>query len=204
MPFIPIPNSATLCFNWVTAGQNWQFCLTVRKSAGAITPADLETITTTANGWWDATLKPLMGNENLLANITATDQQTQGGPQDIEVVGEPGTGGGSTAVPMNAAQVISLRTQKRGRSYRGRNYTGGWPAVTLASQVDWSGSASLSRASAWNSLANVLDLVGFDVVVASKQHNNTVTNPAETNEIIAYLADVHIDSMRKRLFGRGT
>lgn len=203
MPFIPIPNSATLCFDFTTAGQNWQFCITVRKSAGSITPSDLATIAATAQTWWGTNLKSIFGNENTLRQIRVTDQQVQGGPQYITTINEAGTGGSSTAMPLNVAHVISLRTEKRGRSYRGRVFTGGWPAVTIANQVDFTGAATTARVTAFTNLQASLDTQGFDVVVPSKQHNNVVTNPAETNEVIAITADAHFDSQYKRLFGRG-
>jgi hypothetical protein len=204
MPFIPIPNSATLCFDFTTQGQNWQFCVTVRKSAGSITPTDLDNIAGIGHSWWTNNLKAIGGNDNTLRQTRATDQQTQGGPQSIDTIGEVGTGGSNNATPMNAAHVMSLRTEKRGRSYRGRIFTGGWPAVTFANQVDWTGAASTARVNAFVALQVALDVAGFDLVVPSKQHNGVITNPAETNEVIAITADSHIDSMYKRLFGRGT
>jgi len=107
-------------------------------------------------------------------------------------------------MPMNCAQVMSLRTAKRGRSYRGRIFTGGWPAASLTSQVDFDATATTNRIAAFTALQAALDAAGYDVVVPSKQHNLAVTNPAETNEVIAITADAHIDSAYKRLFGRGT
>lgn len=204
MPFIPIPNSATLCFDFTTAGQNWQFCVTVRKSAGSITPTDLDNIAGIGQSWWTNNLMAIFGNENTLRQTRATDQQVQGGPQSINTINQAGSGGGSTAMPLNVAHVMSLRTEKRGRSYRGRVFTGGWPSVTIASQVDFTGAATTARINALVALQVALDVAGFDLVVPSKQHNGVVTNPAETNEVIAITADAHMDSMYKRLFGRGT
>jgi len=145
-----------------------------------------------------------MGNDSTLRQSRATDQQVQGGPQSIETINEVGTGGTSLATPMNAAHVMSLRTEKRVRSYRGRIFTGQWPAVTLTTPTDWTGAATTARINAFVALQVALDVGGFDLVVPSKQHNGVVTNPAETNEVIAITADAHIDSMYKRLFGRGT
>jgi len=203
VPFIPIPNSATLCFDFTTAGQNWQFCLTVRKSSGGITPTDLATLTTEGEAWWNATLDSNLNNNTQLRQVRATDQQTEGGPVDIEIVGTNGTGGG-TLMSLGSPLVISLRTAKRGRSYRGRVYLSGIPQVNLVSEVDFGATPVGVYTAAFATLQASLDTAGFDVVVASKQHNLVETNPAETNEVIAIVADTHVDSMRKRLSGRGT
>lgn len=203
MAFIPIPNSATLCFDFTSAGQNWQFCLVVRKSAGSISTTDLDILTAAGHVWWTSDLRAEITTTTTLRQVRATDQSVQGGAQDIETINEAGTGGAGIT-PLNAPIVVSLRTQKRGRSYRGRIYLSGIPQDALASPVDYTTTRAASVNAAFVALQADLDAAGFDLVVASKQHNGVVTNPAETNEVIAILTDVHVDSQRRRLFGRGT
>lgn len=203
MSFIPVPNGISLCFHFETAGQGWQFCLTLKKSAGAPTPTDLATVVANGGTWWDDELKQYIHSSTTLAEIVATDLTTQGGPQSIAVVNEAGTGG-DDATPLGTALVVSTRTQKRGRSYRGRAYVGGLPSSTQISAVDVSALGASGYATTFAALGTQLDAIGFDVVVASKMHNGVVTNPAETNEVIAYVVDQHYDSQRRRLAGRGT
>lgn len=203
MAFIPIPNSASLCFDFLTAGQNWQFCLTVRKSSGGITPTDLATLTTEGEGWWTNTLKALIDASTTLRQVRATDEQTEGGPVDIETTGTAGTASGD-GLPTNATMCVSARTAKRGRSYRGRKYLSGLLLQDTTDQVTWGSSAVTAYPAAFATLQGSLDTAGFDVVVASKQHNGVETNPAETNEVIAWVTDDSIDSQRRRLKGRGT
>lgn len=203
MAFIPIPNSASLCFDFTTAGQDWQFCLTVRKSSGSITPTDLATITATGDAWWLATLDALIDASTTLRQVRATDEQSQGAPQDINPVGTAGTAAGD-GLPNNAVMCVSARTAKRGRSYRGRKYLTGLLLQDTTDQVTWGSGAITAYPAAFATLQASLDTAGFDCVVASKQHNGVVTNPAETNEIIAWVTDDSIDSQRRRLKGRGT
>jgi len=203
MAFIPIPNSATLCFDFTTAGQNWQFCFTIRKSAGAITPTDLAVLSGEGAGWWTSSLKPLLSSGNVLRQVRATDQQVEGGAVDIETVGTAGTAGTSLQ-SLGSPLVISLRTAKRGRSYRGRVYLSGLMASELLSEVDYQTASVAAFVAEFVEFKATLDGLGYDIVVPSKQHNLVETNPAEVNEVIAIVADTHIDSMRKRLFGRGT
>lgn len=203
MPFIPVPNGVQLCFDFLTAGQNWQFCLTLRKSSGAPTPSDLATATSTGEVWWTNELADLLHANTTLRQIRATDLTVQGGVQDTNVVGTDGalTGG---AVPLGTPIVVSLRTAKRGRSYRGRVYVSGLANSQVADETDIGGGVATNFGTAFGVLASALDVVGFDVVVASRQHNGVTTNPAEANEVTAYVVDTHFDSQRRRLAGRGT
>lgn len=203
MAFIPVPNSAQLCFDFTTAGQNWQFCVVIRKSAPPLTSTDLANASAVAASWWSTNLRPLIQNNTVLRQTRATDISVEGGGQSIATVGTAGTNGG-ILVPLNAALVVSLRTAKRGRSYRGRIYLGGLEQTDLVSETDVAGAYVTSVLAAIAALQSQLDTNSFDLVVASKQHNKVVTNPAETNEVIAATCDSHIDSQRRRLFGRGT
>lgn len=203
MAFIPWPNGIQLCFDFTTAGQNWQFCLALRKSSGAPTDSDLLAVASEGTSWWQSTLGNNIENDTTLRQCRATDMTVEGGPQNIQTSGVAGAISG-TFMPLNAASVVSLRTAKRGRSYRGRAYVSGSPASALISDVDISSTQAANLASAFTTLQSALDALGFDMVVASKRHNNVTTNPAELNEVIAILCDQHLDSQRRRLSGRGS
>lgn len=204
MAFIPIPNSMTLCFNFATgSGSEWQFCLTIRKSAGAPTSTDLSNVAAIGSAWWTSDLKALTCGGTLLNEIVVTDQTVQGGAQFVDTIAELGTLV-STDIPASAAMVVSLATAKRGRSYRGRAYVSGKGISQILNANLWQAAHVTAMVGAFNSLQNDLDLAGYDIVVPSKRHNNVVTNPAETNEVIAITIDNRVDSQRRRLVGRGT
>lgn len=203
MAFIPIPNGLTLCFNFTTDTSLWQFCLTLKKSAGAPTPTDLANVAAIGAAWWTSELKALISTGTTLRNVTATDQTSQGAPQAIDAVNEAGTLTGS-ALPAGSPICISFRTAKRGRSYRGRSYVSGRSDANIQTANTFNTTFLTAILGAFNSLQGDLDVAGFDIVVASKQHNGVTTNPAETNEVIEIAADAAIDSQRRRLAGRGT
>lgn len=204
MAFIPVPNGVSLCFHFTGAAQNWQFCLTLRKSAGEPLDTDLQQATADGHAWWTSTLKALVSTGVSLASIVAQDLTEEGGQQYQDTIGEAGTMSGSS-VPLNACAVISARTARRGRSFRGRNYLSGLTDAILGSSMNaiTSGHAS-ALAGAWASLRGTLDGHGLDHVIASKQHNGQVVSPADVNEVTAYVVDTLIDSQRRRLTGRGT
>lgn len=203
MAFVPVPNGIQLCFLFTTDSQEWQFCLTLRKSAGAPTSTDLEDVAVTGGSWWTNTLRNLIAPAATLVEVVATDLTSQGAPQHRLSMGT--TGNAATgSPPLNAAAVVSHRTAKRGRSYRGRSYLSAFPLGQTTSANLLNGTYASNLASAFSTLAGTLDVSGFDHVVASKQHNGVATSPAEANEVINYVVDTLIDSQRRRLTGRGS
>lgn len=203
MAFIPVPSGIQLCFLFTASAQNWQFCLTLKKSAGSVTTTDLSNVTGIAETWWTNELKDKLAAQVTLNEVVATDITSQGAPQDRETVGTAGTATGGS-LPLNCALVISLRTAKRGRSYRGRVYLSGL-TLTNTNNVNQIDATKITDILGdFNSLQADLDAGGYDIVVASKQHNGVTTNPAETNEVTSFVIDANIDSQRRRLTGRGT
>jgi len=203
MTFIPMPNGVQLCFDFGQASQLWQFCLSLRKSAGPPLDSDLILIANEAEDWWTNTLKSSLSTGLTLRQVRVTDMTAQGAPQYILTVNTTGSSA-SDVLSAGTAAVISARTAKRGRSYRGRVYLGGLTTDVVDTAVDMSGAAASTYAAAFATLQTAMDALGFDVVVASRQHNGVITNPAELNEVIAWVVDTHFDSQRRRLAGRGT
>lgn len=203
MTFIPVPHSAQLCFDFITAGQNWQFCLVVKKNSGDPSVSDLGDLAQAGADWHGSDLRDLLSTVTNLKQTRATDLTVQGGPEVIHTVGNNGTIATASA-PLNAALVVSARTDLRGRSYRGRAYVSGFPASFLNNAVDMTSTYSDAFATAFGALADAIQALGFAWVIASKQHNGAVVNPAATNPVTTLIVDPHLDSQRRRLYGRGT
>jgi len=203
MAFIPTPNGISLCFHFTTAGQNWQFCLNFRKSAGSVTPTDLQDVAEEGETWFGVELDTHMSSDVTLADVTATDISVEGGQQHVITTNDPGTAA-ADPLPLNVALCWSLRTAKRGRSYRGRAYLSGIPNDQYVDSVLANSTFCALLVSDLQALQATLDGLGYDLVVVSKQHNGVETNPAEANEVISIIMDNKFDSMRTRLSGRGT
>lgn len=203
--FIPLPNGVVVCFDLITAGQNWQFCLGLRLPGGAPTPSDLTAIASAASSWATASLMPQLHNSSAMRQVRATDFTVQGGPQAI-VLNTTAGGQVGTSVTNGQPAVVSIRTAKRGRSYRGRVYISGLPDNSKVSAVDMSAAAGTAMSGIFATLdAALLALTNsVEVGVWSRQHNGVVTTPGQFNRAIAYVTDTHYDSQRRRLAGRGT
>lgn len=204
MTFISWPNGVQLCFDFTTAAQMWQFCLALRKSAGAPDATDLANLTGAGETWWASHLRGFLDSTTTLRQVRATNMTVEGGAQDVEAVGTAGTGGTNAPLPIGTASVVSLRTQKRGRSYRGRTYVGGLTRGYQTTPTELTAAGIIALGDHFIALQTALDALGFDMVVASRQHNGVITSPAELNEITAFIVDPLLDSQRRRLAGRGT
>lgn len=202
MAFIPVPNGIQLCFLFTTASQNWQFCLMLRKSAGAPEDTDLAQATADGQAWWASNLKSYLHTSTTLREILATDMTTQGAPQNRVTVGEAGTAA-NNALPAGSALVVSHRTAMRGRSYRGRSYISGLNNAMQETPNTVFAATASTLVGHFAALRSLLDGHGLDHVVASRQHNGSVTSPAVVNEVISYVVDTALDSQRRRLTGRG-
>lgn len=203
MAFIPVPRGIQLCFLFLTGGQHWQFCLTLQKSSGEVDHGDLVAVTSAADGWWDAGFNAVLSAANYLSSIVATDISEQGGEALVHTMGESSVGPAGI-LPNNVAAVISQRTAKRGRSYRGRAYVGGLTNADQVTSTQMGSAAAAELVDQFVDLQEALDAAGYDVVVASRQHNGVTTNPADVNEVTAFVVDTLYDSQRRRLEGRGT
>jgi hypothetical protein len=149
-------------------------------------------------------LLPVLVNAVTGRQVRAIDMSAQGGAQAITLNSGTGTLAGAS-IPANAAMVVSQRTAKRGRSYRGRAYLSGLAAGNLVNAVDANVTSASSIVAAFAALDSALLALAapLEIGVWSRQHNNIVTSPGEFNRAIAYIVDVHYDSQRRRLFGRG-
>lgn len=204
MPFIPIPRGISICFPVEIASQKLEFCVTVQKASGVVVPStDFDNIEAAIEAAWATTLKPQMSIDATMTGPIITDQSVEGGAQQIYPFVQAGTVS-SPALPNNAALVISHRTAKRGRSYRGRSYFTGIPTNKQLTPVSVTSTYASALVSAFITLMDAIGAVGFPQIVASKQHNGAVTSPAATNLVTANIVDTNFDSQRRRLFGRGS
>lgn len=202
MTFIPVPNSASLCFFFVTAGQNWQTCITVEKVGGAPSEGDLQDLADLGYDWWVANMDTNQGTAAGLAEVRATDLTSESAPSRSNVTGGYGAGGAGI-LPLGTALVASLRTPLRGRSYRGRMYWGGLAASGQSTSTECTTAYAGYIASAIVQLLADFVTAGWKGVVATKQHNGAVVNPADTSDISTVIVDTKYDSQRRRLAGRG-
>lgn len=97
----------------------------------------------------------------------------------------------SEALPANVALVATLRTAKRGRSYRGRVYEGGWTEAANQSNGNPSTADAAKVAAQYNALISALTSSGVSLVVASYLHTSA-------ENVLNVTCDARWDTQRRR------
>lgn len=131
MPFIPVAQTVLAVIEGVMDNQ-----LTINtlhfQNSGAVSIAGMNSLATSLTAWVNGSLAPLLSDDWSSTRVVLTDLDTLTGPRiERAIVAAGGVAG--EANPNNVAACVSLRTDQRGRSARGRNYVPGIPGsvVTL-------------------------------------------------------------------------
>lgn len=154
-PFVPLPDAVQVEARFTLLGQEvemrWYELFDHTPTAEDMISMNLD-----FENWIATILFPSLSSQLQLREIVSTDWSSNSGLQETYV--PPGTvvgGQGGAMLPNQIAVVASLRTGRRGRSFRGRTYIPG------ATEAELSDSNTLSPASAAAFSAIMLDIPGF-------------------------------------------
>lgn len=171
--------------------------LHMARSDGAdLTSADLTNMANTVADWWlnsyRATCTPAIVGDSIIAS-----KQDPADPlQETVYIASAGTLVGGTLDPADVTGAISWRTGLAGRKYRGRMYhfqpNGGY----INANDTFQGVLLSSFTSLGNYLLSHAATAGLQAIVFHRA-DNTYT------KIVTVIMDQLVDSMRRRLQGRG-
>lgn len=205
MAFIPVPDTAECALHFMLHGQQIVNTLCFTKTGG-FSGSDLLDLATALDLWWEGKIAPEVSQDITLVSVTARDISEESGPVSEFFLPGPYPGQvASPALPGNVAWSVGFKTGLAGRSFRGRNYVGG----IAESSVVGNTLNVLVAAAILAGYAQINTVISAELaaihVVASRFHANAprVTGVATAVETYGY-ADLYIDSMRRRLTGRGT
>jgi len=209
MPFIPVPDAAKVALKFTQFGQQCVNTMWFVKDGGW-TSEDLTDLATAINSWAIAELLPNQSNETLYNGCTAVDMSAEG-QEGVEVPVVPAEEGGNVtpALPTNVTAAVKFLTGFTGRSNRGRNFFLGLATNTVDND-EITTTVQGTIIAAYDALASYLTGLAADHVVASLYSGVDVNgNPIPrttgvTKVVTQYAMDRAIDSMRRRLIGRGT
>ena len=216
MPFIPAENTAQVRINQRLHDQDITNTFYVQKNSEWGT-ADLIALANLVIAWWNDDLSDNLSINLGLSSVSARSMQAEDAP-GVEIGAPPGSAGllPAQAMPGNVALVVKHTTGLTGRNRRGRTFVAGITEV----QAEGNLIAALARDAivvAFGELRNDLIAAGYTHVVASF-YDGTALVPRGDGQIIkrpvpratalltpveGYIADVELDSQRKRLTGRG-
>lgn len=205
MAFIAVANTAEVEVRQMLFGQLIENTLYFFNPAGWDADS-LMTLATAIGAWWAAEIMPQLSEEITMREIVARDLTTLTSPQAVDPswAGIPGAQPGAAA-PSNVALAISFRTALSGRSFRGRNYISGFQVTNVTENSVASGIGD-ALVAAYNDLQSVVTAEFSDAawVVVSKFSGGVARLAGEVTPIVvASLTDYFVDSMRRRLTGRG-
>jgi len=204
MAFIPVNDCAMVELRYTFLGQQMENTLYF-DFAGSSSPDVLLDIGSMVLDWWTEHLSPAQSVSLQLTEVFVTDLTSAVSPALSTPAPDGSTGGKiGDPEPGNVSLAVSFKTGGRGRSSRGRNYfvgfvetqvTGNRVQHTDATDIQAAYQALIGIASAastpWVVVSRFLD--GAPRVTGLKQDVTSVS-----------LADENVDSMRRRLNGRGS
>lgn len=166
-----------------------------RTDNAVLTAADLTNMGGVVADWWLNSYRTAVPAAVVGQDIVAT-KQDPGDPQQITTyIAAPGSRAG-TILPADVTAAVSWRTGLAGRKQRGRFYDFGMAQGDNNSNDSMTGGYIALLTSAGQYLLNHLATAGLKLIIF---HRSTDTY----TDVVGLIVDQLIDSMRRRLAGRG-
>lgn len=207
MAYQPVAATALVELIYLYFGQRCENTLYFRHAASGWTEAELATLGLALQAWWIGEMQIITSNACSLIQTDVTDLSDQFGPKVQQALSpvQPGAEV-NEGEPGNVSFCTTFSTGQRGRAFRGRNFFVGLTTGFVTGNVVSNAFATTLR-NAYSELLGVTYLpVGVDWVHVARVVNGVVQMPsALTVPVVAPVhADLNVDSMRRRLTGRGT
>lgn len=165
----------------------------------AVTLGDLITANASVLWYWDNSYKLQAHTSLVLQDITSTDISVANGIQDIYT--PPSTTAGvvtGDAAAANAAIVVSQRTDRTGRSFRGRTYLAGLAASQFLDAQHLETAFAADVASGFQAFIDFAQAAGHTLSVLSKYASGVARVAGLLTEITSLIVNTVVDSQRRR------
>lgn len=201
--FIPVPDAARTVMKYIIFGQTVENVHYFVRSGG-FTAGFLDDLNASITTHWTTFIRPLLPTTAQLLEIISTAQEVVSGAQDSDIVAANGTNAGNPYQSLGATFAIKFSTGLSGRSYRGRMY---WPqlieGLVVANDLN-AGYAAGIRDAVEDFFTSINDdAVGTHNVVSYQNDCEWNTTGVATPVTGYSYTDLHVDSQRRRLSGRG-
>jgi len=202
LPYQPCPNILKVALSGNVGGEELVNTLHYGRPTAWDT-TDMLTVATGVYDWWVANMAPLVCDNSGFNLSQATDLTTR---TSASVTYSHALTGGTIstpAAPNNVAVCVTLRTDNRGRSYRGRNYVGGIPLSQILGGLYIESTYANEIKEAYEALIGEDFGVGAVWGVLSRTLDKVLRDEGVLTEITSVSVDLALDSQRRRLAGRG-
>lgn len=171
--------------------------LTMARSDGAVLgTGDLTNMANVVADWWLNSYRHTCSPQIVGDSVVATKQDPSDPIQTTVYLAAPGDLAGGQLDPADVSGAVSWRTGLAGRKYRGRFYHFQPNGLAINANDTFQGSLIASLTAIGNYLLSHAATASLRAVVFHRS-TNTYTN------IVAVIMDQLVDSMRRRLAGRG-
>ena len=204
MGFVPVPNVVQTNVRYTYFGEQCENTL-YWETGTATTPAIVGGIAAVLLNQWGTVVMPLLSQDLTLREVYAFGLDSASAPSATATPGGGPIAGGvaNPGLPGNVALCVSFRTALRGRSFRGRIYL---PGITEGMVV-----GNLIAEATATRIVNAVNTVALEVedswaphCVVSRYENNAPRTTGISTLVTSYgVSDLSVDSMRRRLPGRG-
>ena len=210
MPFVPVPDSVEVEMRMLLDAQHIENTLYFNQ-VGGWTIADMTALANALLIWWTTQYSDQASVQLSLNEIKVTDLSSATASTVTVPAPTPHPVGSDAfqALPNNCTVCVSIRTNLRGRSFRGRNYYAGI-SENVVDQNTVQAAALAVILAAYNGLFTVASTLGVDWVVVSRfsgvdAAGKPIPRTTGISTLVASVAivDPVIDSQRRRLPGRG-
>lgn len=199
MAFIPTPHCARVVFGFHRSTAFWSNVLHFTKTD--FTEADMTQLANALDLGAGNTIKTHLANNVTYDGVTVYDIRTIDGPM---VFDGTSTGLGSqvgVCASLNDAVVVTLRTNARGRTGRGRVYVAG--QLDNAIENDSWNQTAADNAMEWiTDMRSRAQTIGWTHVIRSIQANHVPLNPAVTRIVVGFDVRSLITGTQRRRIDR--
>jgi hypothetical protein len=157
---------------------------------------DLSNMANVVADWWQNSYKTVVRPNIVGLQVVATKQDPADPLQATVYINAPGSWGTGTVLPGDVSAAVSWRTGLAGRKYRGRFFDFGVPSDAANINDSMTGAYIAALTAIAQYLLNHLLSANLKLVIFHKS-DNTYT------AVLGLIVDQLIDSMRRRLAGRG-
>lgn len=203
-PYVPAPDTLQANVRFTTAGQLWENVFHFRYGTLGFSDGCDTAYTAALEPWW-LILRDALSVGTAHREVYFVDLAAQNGFTNTYGAFQTPQGVVNTSpAPNNVASCVTLRTDLRGRAYRGRSYVGG---IALGS-IDNQNLTTLAAGyilQAYEALRDGGQANNVPLVIVSRQLNGVPRTVAAVTPVTdVVLRDTVLDSQRRRLPGRGS
>lgn len=191
MPFIPFADTVRAAIRYRVSTHEWVNTMWFRN-LGGFSEVTAETLAEDLATWVVGVLGPSYQVLVQFVDVTVYDMTSDSG---FVIVNDDGAGvigeGAGNILPLNTALTVTFQTNKRGRSYRGRNYLTGFEE-NVANEAVWTSLHLDNIEAAYAALEPLIDDAGWQHVVASQYQDGAPLLVGVTTPVTNYRANARV------------